>query len=718
MKIDNEKLYGKIGELSQKFNIVMVSYDKLEECLGALKFINSKYKDVLACDIESQGLDPVKHNMLGLAIATKNTAGVYFNVRGWSDNDIVTLIQEFNKLEAKTIFHNSIFDSPFTGIRYGVKLKADLDTLIMAHTIFTSKQYYEESLGLKALAEEYLPFGDYEAELMKFKANYCKEYKIKKAEFTYDLIPDEILIPYAIFDVICTLLLYKKFVKLIEDLKPTWSKLQEVIDIKTKANKYYIDAKIRGIKIDRAKVLELHNTWSKEREILLGKLLSMPEVKKAESIIFRGNLVKAQDKRKSKLKLSNCRKIKLDSKFNFSSNQHKQILFFEVMKLKPVEKTATGANGCGAETIEHYSNEGLEVFKILDEYTKVNKGITSFLGVEGDKGLWNLSSDEHPYVHGTHNVCGTVSSRTTTTDPNYAQMPSFGTLKQIKQCFKVEDDYNFIMMDFSAMESRMATVESQEPLLKKAYAEGLDTHCVVAWGVYKDKMELPQYEEYNDEIQEIIGTKYKKTFRQSAKVVAFGTLYGMSGAGLAKTLKISTKDAQEIIDTYYRVNSKIDEMIKKNKNDLYKNGYLENRYGARIYLRNAYGYNPESKVKNWKAIAEHRFISNFKTQGESAYYMYMCMNAFFDEIESMNLDVSLMMTIYDAIYLRVNKNIDPELIARLMYKHFAKDLDGVLMDIDPAMSNDGTWYNCEEVNLSYVKDKNFIPIKEYKIIKE
>ena len=118
MKIDNEKLYGKIGELSQKFNIVMISYDKLEECLGALKFINSKYKDVLACDIESQGLDPVKHNMLGLAIATKNTAGVYFNVRGWSDKDIVTLIQEFNKLEAKTIFHNSIFDSPFTGIRY------------------------------------------------------------------------------------------------------------------------------------------------------------------------------------------------------------------------------------------------------------------------------------------------------------------------------------------------------------------------------------------------------------------------------------------------------------------------------------------------------------------------------------------------------------------------------------------------------------------------
>lgn len=34
---------------------------------------------------------------------------------------------------------------------------------------------------------------------MKFKGNYCKEYKIKKAELTYDLIPDDILIPYAIF---------------------------------------------------------------------------------------------------------------------------------------------------------------------------------------------------------------------------------------------------------------------------------------------------------------------------------------------------------------------------------------------------------------------------------------------------------------------------------------------------------------------------------------
>ena len=189
-------------------------------------------------------------------------------------------------------------------------------------------------------------------------------------------------------------------------------------------------------------------------------------------------------------------------------------------------------------------------------------------------------------------------------------------------------------------------------------------------------------------------------------------IYVSAILGLAKNLKISTKEAQEIIDTYYRVNSKMGDMINNNKEFLFKNGYLENRYGARIYLRNAYGYNPNSKNKNWKAIAEHRFISNWHIQGNSAIFVYKCMVDFFEEIEKLGLDVSLLMTIYDAIYLRVHKSINPELVARLLYKHFARELDGVLMDIEPFMSNDGTWYNCEEISLVHCKGDDFKPIIE------
>ena len=57
-----------------------------------------------------------------------------------------------------------------------------------------------------------------------------------------------------------------------------------------------------------------------------------------------------------------------------------------------------------------------------------------------------------------------------------------------------------------------------------------------------------------------------------------------------------------------------DKMIRNNKEFLFKYGYLENRYGSRIYLRNALGNHPESKSKNWKAIKNNQK----KVQGKMA----------------------------------------------------------------------------------------------------
>ena len=210
----------------------------------------------------------------------------------------------------------------------------------------------------------------------------------------------------------------------------------------------------------------------------------------------------------------------------------------------------------------------------------------------------------------------------------------------------------------------------------------------------------------------LIGNKYKKTFRQSAKTVAFGVLYGMQGKALSSTLKVPKKEADALIDKYFEENKYIGKMMDDNKEFLYKNGYLENRYGTRIYLRNAYGNHPKSTTKNWKAIAEHRFINNWHIQGSSAIYMYKCMVSFFEEVEQLGLDISLIMTIYDSFMVRAHKSIQPELVAKLFYKHFARELDGVLMDIEAFMSDDGTWYGYENISLVHCKGDDFVPIKE------
>lgn len=713
MLIDNNSIQGKIGELAKSKNIKMYQYNDLKTSIKCIKGIYHNITTSLGVDIETQGLKN-NHNLLGIGIAIAEDTSMYFNTRDWSDDDIRVLITWMNKLPNIFIFHNSIFDCAYTGIRYGIPLKCEADTLIMYHTLLAHRQYYGEGLGLKRLTEDLTSLGNYESELEDYKNAYCKESKIKKSEFLYNYIPDEILSVYCCFDVIATLKLYNlaksKIEHLIESGK--WSNVETVIDIRQKANAHYIEAKIRGIQVNKDKVEELYEEWKEYRIEVLDKLMSNKEVKIAERNIRREVLKKAQEGRKSLMPLSRCRKLWKETTFNFSSSKHKIELFFNVMKLKPVEKTKKGAIGCGKTTIEHYIKKGLEVFELLEEYSKVDKGISAFLGLEGDKGIWNLT-DEDSMIRSTHNLCGTISGRTTTKDINLAQIPSRGKLKAIKQCFSAGEGYDLVCFDYQNMESRMLATLSQQPELMKAFEEGYDTHGMTAFAIYKDEMELPQYEEFDFEIQKIIKDKYP-LIRQRTKSAVFGISYGITKKGLAADIGSTEEEADKIINKYYETNDKIAEMVYNDKLFVCNNGYTENKYGARVYLKNARGYNFKDESRknyNYKAISESRFVGNYQIQSCCAYYFYDCLNNFFDAIKENNMDVSLMMTIYDAIYIRVNKNVDKKRLVGLMYKHFAKEINGVFMGIDPAMASDGTWYNCEEIDLSDLKPEGFEPIK-------
>src|SRR5665647_3018728 len=90
------------------------------------------------------------------------------------------------------------------------------------------------------------------------------------------------------------------------------------------------------------------------------------------------------------------------------------------------------------------------------------------------------------------------------------------------------------------MELRILAHFSEDPALLKAFQDQIDIHRQTAAVVFGIHPEL-----------------VSSDMRRQAKVVNFGILYGMSGFGLAKQLKVNNRMANEFIQRYFAKYSRV-----------------------------------------------------------------------------------------------------------------------------------------------------------------
>jgi len=250
---------------------------------------------------------------------------------------------------------------------------------------------------------------------------------------------------------------------------------------------------------------------------------------------------------------------------------------------------------------------------------------------------------------------------------------------------------------FSSSETHILGELADEPNFKEAFEKGIDLHSFTAWNIWKDKMDidpnLPM-----PEITRLVKKQYGDTFRQYAKSIGFSLPYDTTGMGLGRALGVSTKVGDKYIEEYRELNKGIALYMDKNKDFVMENGYIEGSYGERLYLHNAKGYNwrdNKRRKKNWDAIAEFRKATNFIMQSDNAFLLYKGLISFNEEINKLGLDISLIATIYDSIYIRVNKDIEDIVVWNLLKKHFEIKFFDMLMPIDIgiALNKDKTYSN-------------------------
>lgn len=248
--------------------------------------------------------------------------------------------------------------------------------------------------------------------------------------------------------------------------------------------------------------------------------------------------------------------------FNLSSTKQLQTILFEKQGIKPLKKTPGGAPSTSEEVLEELALD-YPLPKVILEY----RGLAKLKSTYTDK-LPLMISPVTGRVHTSYHQAVTATGRLSSTDPNLQNIPVRNEEgRRIRQAFIAPEDYVILSADYSQIELRIMAHLSRDKGLLSAFAEGKDIHRATAAEVFG----LP--------LESVTGEQ-----RRSAKAINFGLIYGMSAFGLSRQLNIPRKESQKYMDLYFERYPGVLAYMERTRAQAKEQGYVETLDGRRLYL--------------------------------------------------------------------------------------------------------------------------------------
>ena len=142
--------------------------------------------------------------------------------------------------------------------------------------------------------------------------------------------------------------------------------------------------------------------------------------------------------------------------------------------------------------------------------------------------------------------------------------------------------------------------------------------------------------------------------RRRAKAINFGVIYGISGFGLARNLRIPRSEAQGFIDRYFErfpgIRSYMDETVAFAK----EHGFVQTLFGRKIHT-------PEIAAKGPRAGFARRAAINAPIQGTAADVIRRAMIRMPDAIA--DLPCRMLLQVHDELLFEVDKDAVDDVIA-------------------------------------------------------
>jgi DNA polymerase I-like protein with 3'-5' exonuclease and polymerase domains len=244
--------------------------------------------------------------------------------------------------------------------------------------------------------------------------------------------------------------------------------------------------------------------------------------------------------------------------FNWNKADHKEVLFFNVMGLKPVSYTRKENKPQVNKTfIAEYKREN-EVVETFGRYQKLSKLWSAYV-----KGFWNriqesVDSKADFRLRPDYGFLDVVTGRLNSGKPSLQQVPTRGAeSKYIKRMFTSPPGTMHIKFDYSAHEVRVWSYVSGEKLLADVFRVGQTLRKQLRVVTDPDKLkELFTKIKVEGDIHIINVKRFlnqvvdkEHPLRDAIKSVVFGVLYGKGAGTLAKDIvSNNTNTANDKID--------------------------------------------------------------------------------------------------------------------------------------------------------------------------
>ncbi len=317
--------------------------------------------------------------------------------------------------------------------------------------------------------------------------------------------------------------------------------------------------------------------------------------------------------------------------FNVGSPAQVGEVLFDEMGLEGGKKGKTGKYSTGADILEDLATEHAMPGLVLDwrQLSKLKSTYTDALQTH--------INDETGRVHTSYSITGANTGRLSSNDPNLQNIPIRSEEgRRIREAFVAEEGKVLVALDYSQIELRILAHVAGIDALKQAFRDGHDIHAMTA----SEMFNVPLDEMTSD-------------IRRQAKAINFGVIYGISGFGLARNLRIPRAEAQGFIDRYFErfpgIRTFMDDTVAFAK----EHNRVETLFGRQIHT-------PEINAKGPGAGFAKRAAINAPIQGTAADVIRRAMIRMDDAIA--HLPARMLLQVHDELVFEVDKDAADDLI--------------------------------------------------------
>lgn len=568
--------------------------------------------DLVASDTETTGLNPWKGDRpysFGFCNRNGDTGYIRFPVDGKTRkvlyDDRLDLIRDFYQdTSIAKGFHNGKFDVRMIDM-LGIKVRGELhETMFMAHCL----NNVEPTLQLKPLAKKYVGIPDDDlAELHKATVSARRQAKklgwpiAEDVEADYWMAPDHFNRKYNVRDAERTMLLILFFDPLLDE-----EGVRKVYEEEMRLWPVTYRMETRGVRV-YPKIMKRY----------------MDENDK----IIRDSLQKMQ-------KLAPSVK-------NFNSYVQLGRFFYDECKLPCTKYTDAGNRSTDTETLLKLDHP---LAKTIIEYKTAEKAKDGFFGKFYELMVEEEFNGEKIWViHPNFNQIGPATARYSCRSPNLQNVAdptaSRAPIKiPARMSFGPRPGYRWWHFDFKQMElwQFFSPRVANDPNMLK---------FMLAGGDVPNKMALDMG--WHKELEEDKKKGVKQT-RVRAKLMLYGTIYGIGPQGLADLNKYSYQKAQEDLATFKTTYPETDRFMQRMQREVLREGFVVAPMGRKF------------RVEEGREYA----VTNYIVQGSGAQViknsMYL-VDKFFRESK---LDAHLVLTVHDELAAEIRIGQDNPTVIR------------------------------------------------------